>query len=245
MRLAILSDIHGNLVALEAVLADLEQRGIDAIINLGDCVTSPLWPRETLELLDAIDMPTVRGNHDRLLSETPLDAMPRSMRFTYESLTAEQRDALGALPPTVELDGGILAMHGTLANDKRYLLHDKVDGRLALASGATVAKRLEGTDARLVLCGHSHHPHLASLGPDCLIVNPGSVGCPRYADDDDPWVAEAGSPHARYAIAVENRGAWSVEMIALDYDWAPVIEQAITNDRPDFAAGFLGERLSE
>jgi predicted phosphodiesterase len=226
------------------VLADLEQRGIDAIINLGDCVTSPLWPRETLELLDAIDMPTVRGNHDRLLNETPVDSMPRSMRFAYDLLTAAQRDALHALPPTVELDGDILAMHGILTDDKQYLLHDKVDGRLALASGATVAKRLEGVDARLVLCGHSHHQHVASLGADCLVVNPGSVGCPRYADDDDPYVAESGSPHARYAIAAGSGTRWSVELIALEYDWDPVIDQAIANGRPDFAAGFLGERLS-
>src|SRR4051812_44015170 len=103
MRLAIISDIHGNLVALEAVLDDIQARGVDAIVNLGDCVTSPLWPRETFELLAAIDMPTVRGNNDRSLTDTPIDEMPRSTRFTYESLTESQREALGALPPYIEL----------------------------------------------------------------------------------------------------------------------------------------------
>ncbi|MEP6732925.1 MAG: metallophosphoesterase family protein [bacterium] len=244
MRLAILSDIHGNLLALETVLAHIEERGVDAIINLGDCVTSPLWPRETLELLEAIDMPTVRGNHDRLLSETPIDNMPRSMRFTHDSLTAAQRARLSALPPTVSLDGGILAMHGTLTSDKEYLLHDKIDGRLALASGATLAARLDGVDAALVLCGHSHHQHVGSCGTKCLVVNPGSVGCPRYTDDDDPVVAESGSPHARYAIAERREGRWRVELFALDYDWGAVVEQAIANGRSDFAAGFLGEHAS-
>jgi predicted phosphodiesterase len=69
MRLAILSDIHGNLLALEAVLADLKTRSVDATVNLGDCVTNPLWPRETLELLDTLSLPTVRGNHDRWIAE--------------------------------------------------------------------------------------------------------------------------------------------------------------------------------
>lgn len=65
MRLAVIADVHGNLIALETVLADIARRGSDLIVNLGDCVTSPLWPRETYELLEDRAMPTVRGNHDR------------------------------------------------------------------------------------------------------------------------------------------------------------------------------------
>jgi predicted phosphodiesterase len=56
--MAIISDIHGNLCALEAVLADIKVRGADSIVNLGDCVTSPLWPRETFELLESLDLVT-------------------------------------------------------------------------------------------------------------------------------------------------------------------------------------------
>ena len=79
MRLAIISDIHGNLLALETVLAHVKTRGVDAPINLGDCVTSPLWPRETLELLDTLSWPTVRGNHDRRLTEEARNRpLPRS-----------------------------------------------------------------------------------------------------------------------------------------------------------------------
>jgi diadenosine tetraphosphatase ApaH/serine/threonine PP2A family protein phosphatase len=167
----------------------------------------------------------------------------RSVRFTHDSLTAAQRDALGALPTTVELEGGILAVHGTPASDKEYLLHDKIDGRLAIASGASLARRLEGIDANLVVCGHSHAQQIATLGAACLVVNPGSVGCPRYADDDDPFVAEVGSPHARYAIAEGHGTRWTAELIVLDYNWEPVLEQAIANGRADFAAGFLGERI--
>ena len=87
MRVAVISDIHGNVRALEAVLADLARRTPDLTVNLGDCVTSPLWPRETFELLETLSLPTVRGNHDRVLAE-PADAwrIP-SVAFTREALT--------------------------------------------------------------------------------------------------------------------------------------------------------------
>src|SRR3954471_17380147 len=97
MRLAIISDIHGNLVALEEVLREVSHRAPDIIVNLGDCVTSPLWPRETFELLATQRMLTVRGNHDRLIAEAPARMSP-SIRFTHDSLSAEQRTVLGALP---------------------------------------------------------------------------------------------------------------------------------------------------
>jgi predicted phosphodiesterase len=65
MKIAVIADIHGNAVALEAVLADIAVRGVDRVINLGDVVSGPLWPRETMDLLSGRDWLTIRGNHDR------------------------------------------------------------------------------------------------------------------------------------------------------------------------------------
>ena len=71
MKLGVISDVHGNLLALEVVLAELRNAGVDAIVNLGDAVSAPLWPRETCELLAASGVHAVRGNHDRWLVEDP------------------------------------------------------------------------------------------------------------------------------------------------------------------------------
>ena len=91
-----------------------------------------------------------------------------------------------------------------------------------------------------MLCGHSHHQHVASDDAGRLVLNPGSVGCPRYAANVDRLVNEAGSPHARYAIATRRGRRWGVDLIALEYDWDAVAAQAERNGRPDWAAGFLG-----
>lgn len=152
MRLAVISDVHGNVVALDAVLRDLKQRAPDAIVNLGDLVTVPLWPRETLEMLETLSAPTVRGNHDRWLAERSIEHMSASMRFTYHALTDEQRTTLGALPKTLAIDDAVLAGHGTPSSDVEYLLEDTVDGRLALGpSGArrSATSRADG-DAGLM-----------------------------------------------------------------------------------------------
>jgi putative phosphoesterase len=242
MRLAIISDIHGNLLALETVLADLETRGVDATVNLGDCVTSPLWPRETYELLDTFSWPTVRGNHDRRLAEDSRDEMPPTVAFTHDSLTAEQRRALGELPKTLELGDDVFAVHGTPTDDTEYLLEDAVDGRLLPATALTLGQRIGNRRESLILCGHSHHQHTADAPGGRLVVNPGSVGCPRYADNKNPFSAESCSPHARYAIATKRGRRWSVELFVLEYDWDKVAEQARMNGSPGWATAFLGDQ---
>ncbi|HEX6051295.1 MAG TPA: metallophosphoesterase family protein [Gemmatimonadaceae bacterium] len=240
MRIAVISDVHGNLLALETVLADIRSRAPDVIVNLGDCVTSPLWPRETLELLDTLGLPTVRGNHDRWMAQTTDAPDWPSVVFARSALTAQQRAMLGALPATRHIADGVLAVHGTPASDTAYLLEDKVDGRLALARRATVAERLDGVTAELVLCGHSHTQHVASVAPDRLVLNPGSVGLPRYAGNADASLNEAGSPHARYAVATRKSGRWSVELFALAYEWDAVADRAARNGRAEFGQQFFG-----
>ena len=242
MRLAIISDIHGNLRALEVVLADLETRGVDATVNLGDCVTSPLWPRETLELLDTLALPTVRGNHDRRLAEEPRDAMPPTVAFTSDSLSAEQHRALAALPTSLVIDADVFAVHGTAASDTEYLLEDAVDGRLLPTTAEILGRRIGDRRESLILCGHSHHQHIAHAPGDRLVVNPGSVGCPRYADNRDPFSAESCSPHARYAIATKRNRRWSVELFVLEYDWDAVANQARINGFEGWATAFLGDQ---
>lgn len=242
MRLAVLSDIHGNLLALEAVLADIAERGADAIVNLGDCVTSPLWPRETFERLAELDLPTVRGNHDRWIVEKTEAELTPAGRFARDALTEAQRAALHALPSTLEVAPDILAVHGTPTDDSAYLLEDVVDGRLAPAPRAALATRL-GAAARpggVVLCGHSHRQALVHGPQGCTILNPGSVGCAVFADNPRAPGLEYRSPHARYAVLTLRRGRWGAELLALDYDWDAAARRATLNGRDDWASAMSG-----
>lgn len=98
MKIAALSDIHGNLAALDAVLDDVRRRGADVIVNLGDIVSGALHPAETADRLIALDLPTVKGNHERQLLTGERDAMRLSDRWAHDTLRAYQFDWLAALP---------------------------------------------------------------------------------------------------------------------------------------------------
>lgn len=237
MRLAVISDIHGNLLALEAVLADIATRGVDATINLGDCVTGPLWPRETFERLEALALPTVRGNHDRAILDKPAGEMPPAGLFAREALSHAQRAALHALPATLQFTPEILAVHGTPADDSTYLLEEMTDdGRLAPIRRAVLRERLgDALHAPVVLCGHSHRQAVV-VGPEGgLILNPGSVGCPVFADSPAAPTLEHRSPHARYAVLTLRNGHWGAEMFALDYDWNTAARRAAELGWPKWA----------
>ena len=236
MNLAVIADIHGNLAALEAVLADIARRGVTRIVNLGDCVSGPLWPRETCALLMAKGFPTVRGNHDRWVATFAAADLGPSDRYTRGALDETQRRWVGDLPATLRLDPGILAVHGRPDDDNRYLLEDIEQGRLVRAAADTIAQRLGRTDAALVLCGHSHQQHMVRLPRGPLVINPGSVGLQAYPDPEGvPHVSEAASPHARYALVATDAGSMTIDLVALEYDHASAAKRAAANGNPGWA----------
>ena len=235
MRIAVIADIHGNVAALEAVLADIHTRYVDQTINLGDITSGPLWPRETMQLLAQHSMPTVRGNHDRTVSAPDRDRMGPSDHYAYGELDAAHRQWLGALPMTIDAGHGILAFHATPTDDLPYLIEEIHDHRLVRARHDVIRSKLGHVQARIILCGHSHLPHLIRLPDGPLIVNPGSVGCPAGSGGD--YVSEAGSPHARYAILTIRDAQVEADLIAVTYPWEKAARRAEANGKPDWAYG--------
>lgn len=241
MRLAVISDIHANLPALEAVLADIAGRSADAIVNLGDCVAGPLWPSETWALLNARGIRTVRGNHDRYLRSRPAERLAAADRFALGTLSEVHTQALFDLPPTIDLGDGVLAVHGTPTDDGAYLTEEMLSGRMAPAPRETVVQRLGAAmDRAVVLCGHSHRQSVTQVTDGPLILNPGTVGCPVFADMTTANALEFRSPHARYAILTRRGDRWGAELFALDYDWDHAAAKARDNGFPQWGEALSG-----
>lgn len=237
MRLGVIADVHGNLPALEAVMADLAARHVDGVVNLGDCVSGPLWPREALELLRAQDWRTVRGNHDRAVGASAGESRGPSDRYAFDALDQDARRWLWELPVTLDLGQGIRAFHACPNDDNRYLVEDQPGDRLVRAEPATIAHRLRGVSADIVLTAHSHRPAALKLPNGPWVINPGSVGCPAYDDDstDPPHVSEQGSPAACYAVIELGTRGLAIERVTLPYDHDRAADRAAENGRPDWA----------
>lgn len=245
MRIAVISDVHGNLAALEAVMADIAAQGVDLVVNLGDLLSGAVLPRETADLLMNLGLPTVRGNHERQLLTLRPEQMGLSDRHAHEAITTRHRTWLAGLPLTLEVADGVLAFHGSPTDDLTYLLETVEEGGARPATPTEVTERLgrfAGTP--LLLCGHTHLQRATRLDTGALVLNPGSVGWPAYGDDHPhPHVMEAGTPHARYAIASRADGRWTGEFRAVEYDWAGAAEIAEANRRPDVARALRTGRV--
>jgi predicted phosphodiesterase len=182
MRVAVLADVHGNLPALDAVLAEVDAAGVDAVVLNGDLATGPM-PAETLDRLAALGDRAVwvRGNADRELADAydgRLDPdLPELVRVPTEycatRLADRHRALLADLPLTVSLDvdglGSVLFCHATAHNDTDMVLVDSPVSRYATA--------FTGTTEQTVVLGHTHMP-FDRLVDRRRFVNPGSVGMP-------------------------------------------------------------------
>jgi putative phosphoesterase len=244
MRFAAISDIHGNLLALEAVLADIAQRGVDQIVNLGDLFSGGLWPRETADRLMPLGLTTIRGNHERQVLEDAPEQMSLSDRHAAMSLRPDQLQWIARLPETFRLTREVLLVHGTAHSDQTDYLESVIDGRLQAAGIADVISRTGDVDASLILCGHTHIQRAVQLDDGRLIVNPGSVGLQAYSSVyPAPYVAEAGSPHARYAIMQRSAAGWLTQLIAVPYDWNQAAAAAEANGRLDWGVALRTGRV--
>jgi predicted phosphodiesterase len=267
-RIAIVSDIHGNLPALEAVWAEIERAAPTRIVNLGDIASGPLWPRETVQWLmaraaaDPARWRTIAGNHERQALAADIARMGASDAYAARALGAPERAWLAALPAAQWVDDEVLLCHGTPADDLVYFMETVVAGfgvdrhpGVRAATAAELSARAaetpaggsrSGLAAALILCGHTHVQRAMAVPGGPRIVNPGSVGVQAYDDVHPlPHVIENGSPDARWALAERDRhGAWHVQLRTTPYDWPSAVARAQSNDRGDWAdalaTGFVG-----
>lgn len=253
MRLALVSDIHGNLAALEAVRADIRRRGVDAVLNLGDSLAGPLLPRETAQCLMAEGWFSLAGNHERQMLQTPRDQQGASDAHASAQLGEAERAWMAAQRPWHAWSDEVFLCHATPRSDAAYLMETvqpvgQGQGvvRMATQDELTerLGQRLEVSRASLIACGHTHVPRVMRSASGAWVVNPGSVGRPAY-DDTHPMYhrVEMGSPDARYAI-VELQGArWTVSLLAVPYDHASMAELARQRGRLEWAhalqSGFM------
>lgn len=237
MKFAVIADIHGNALALDAVLADMRDFGITQAVNLGDHFSGPLDAKGTAELLAQHDFPSILGNHDRwLIEQDPTDMGPSDLA-AHQQLEPEHLDWLRTLPPTRVVFDEVFMCHGTPSSGVTYWL-DRVgpDGLVRQATLAEIEPEAEGIDARLILCGHTHLPRIARLSDGRVILNPGSVGCPGYDDDETVYHRmQTGTPNASYAIAEMRASGPIISFRSVPYDHDAAAAQARAHGRPDWA----------
>jgi predicted phosphodiesterase len=192
--LGLLYDIHGNLPALEAVLADAAD--VDEFLLGGDYATFGAWPVETVERLRELDAEWIRGNVDRWLvdsSDVP-EFMTELVERSREMIGAELSRELAALPEST-VRGGTLYCHASPVSDMDSFYPEPHD---------TDAERLLGVEARRVVFGHTHLAFQRPGPAGIELVNPGSVGMPLDGDH-----------RAAYAVIDGDR----VRLRRVEYDW--------------------------
>jgi diadenosine tetraphosphatase ApaH/serine/threonine PP2A family protein phosphatase len=236
MKFAAIADVHGNCVALEAVLADIAALGITEVVNLGDHVSGPLEPRRTADLLIARAFPSIQGDQDRRLVE--LDQAGTSTRSDYKQLDRAHLDWLANLPPTMIYREDVFLCHATPRSDAAYWLERVTDNAIVHATSIEdVEAEAEGLTASLILCGHTHIPRVARMRDGRTVVNAGSVGCPGYTYAVPVVHAmQTGTPDACYAILERTPHGWSVTFRYVPYDHMAMAEMARRNGLPEWAS---------
>jgi predicted phosphodiesterase len=228
MRLAILADIHGNLPALEAVVADAEQHKVDGILVAGDVVDGP-YPLETLQALRARQSWMIQGNREKYLLAYDSGDVPAtwrsgdqyaSLRWIYRRLDREVLDFIASLPEesvfAAEGAAAIRVVHGAPQGVSALLLPDRDPDLLGLFDKVgltdlgykhvTLDEALAQTGEPVLICGHSHIPW-QQRWDGRLVLNPGSVGAPLNGDT-----------RAQYALLTWQDGCWRAEHRAVGYD---------------------------
>jgi len=229
MRLAILADIHANLPALEAVLADIQQYDVDGIIVAGDLIGGGPQPAEVVRLLRSLDSLMIRGNNeDYFLAYEAGDAPDNwrvsyqwaTLRWSYRRLDRETLDFIALLPGqrVIALDGiaPIRVVHGSPQSPSGRLFPDHDPAKLHWFRKAGLLPpdrdpdRLDVTLAQInepvLVCGHTHIPWKQEQ-EGRMVLNPGSVGAPINGD-----------VRAQYALLTWQDGHWQAEHRAVPYD---------------------------
>lgn len=245
MRVAIISDIHASLVALEAVLADISREEPDKVVCLGDVAVSGPQPQEVIARLRALDYPTVMGNGDDwLLDPPPPEPQGEGARrygeidaWCLSRLTPADLNYVSTFQPTLELalggDQRLLCFHGSPRSNTDIILSTTPPDELD--------RLLSGFSATIMAGGHTHIQMIRRHGA-VLLLNPGSVGLPYQRRQSSEGVRIA--PWAEYAIVGYRDGHLSVDLRRVLVDTAAVTNAMHTSGMPhaEGLAAMVGDR---
>jgi len=232
MKIALFSDIHANLPALEAFFKDVETRNTDAIYCLGDLVGYNIWPNEVIDEIRKRGIPTIAGNYDWGIGRSSDDcgcayktdeekAMGKvSISYTNEVVKDEQRAYLRTLPAHIRLEYqlnqhkmNVLFVHGSPRKVNEYLFEDRDE--------KSMLRIMEQADADIMCFGHTHKPYhrilnSATAGNDHFrhAINIGSVGKPKDGDPRGGYVILTINPDS----SVTDKDSIQVEFIRFKYD---------------------------
>lgn len=233
MKVALVSDIHGNLTALRSVLAEV--RKADRVVCLGDVAATGPQPRETISFLRKAKWPCVLGNTDETLSKSEREKFEKAPEGEREKLTAldewtgseldaADRQFLSRFSPTVEVKTrryDLLCYHGSPRSNTEQVLPSLTDEELG--------EIFEGTRARVYAGGHTHSQMVRKLG-DSVVVNPGSVGLPFLKTAGGRVLNPA---WAEYAILTSSGDDLSVELRREKYSKRDLEEAVVNSGMPD------------
>jgi predicted phosphodiesterase len=232
MRTALVSDVHGNALALEAVLADLDREPVDQVVALGDMAQGGPQPAEVVDRVAALGWPVVLGNADAFLldadagAEEATESQLEARAWSVERLGAERLETIRGFAPTVEADLGgghtLLAFHGSPGSYDDFLFPATPEGVFRALLGDARASVLAG--------GHIHLQFLRRVG-DAIFVNPGSVGLSydhEQAGEEfraDPWAAYA-------VIEAGGSGGLEVAFRRVPLDRNPLVAAVLDSGIP-------------
>ncbi len=238
MRVAVLSDIHGNCIALDRALEDIQRHPVDRIICLGDAIQGGPQPAEVVAQLREIHCPVVMGNADAWLltgTETGNEGADEERQRTLAAvrawsltkLSAADRAFIEGFQPTVKLELGarraLLCFHGSPSSFDDIILPDIPQQQLFKLLGQYEADVLTG--------GHTHVQHVRRIGRDArLFFNPGSIGLAySHHQPEDSFRAD---PWAEYAVLTSEGESLALEFRRVPYDVAPLIRAYESSGRP-------------
>lgn len=221
MKIAIITDIHSNLYALNAVLEDIAERGIQTIYCLGDLVGYHTRPNEVIEKIRTLNIPCILGNHDEKIliysekahKDSTLEPKDVVTKWTYEQISPENLDFLRQLPATMTIDfmdKKLLLAHGSPSHISEYVRKEDSEKQ------EEIAHSLQDCDA--VVFGHTHDCYRKKV-KDKVFINAGSVG--RMKDGDN---------RGCYTIISEDL---EVEFVRLPYDFEKLASEILTSPLPD------------
>jgi putative phosphoesterase len=234
--LAAFSDVHANKHALDAVLEDVRRHHPDQVICLGDLVGYGAFPNEVIATIRADNIPTVAGNYDdgvgfdreecgcAYIAPDDRERGDRSLRWTQQTVTAENKAWLRSLPRELRLEVAgrrVLCVHGSPRRINEYLYEDRPEKSLA--------RMLSGLNADVVLCGHTHLPYQRRIGAVDLI-NVGTAGKPKNGDPRACYAliemaAEVKATFPRIGYDVEA-AARAIEATELPHEFADALRTA-------------------